>query len=290
MKLIFFLCLLFSFLSPLSAALYKSNMLNQKGEACAFLFDDEYVLEEKDNTLTLFHNGEEIRKKTILGDGYLVEEREYKERVFINDWDLIERKIVEKNGRVEEYNYFYNDSLLSQVNYYDGNEVLKIEYITLRDGRLLGYIVKDEGVYISDEYYVRVNSDEEIDVIEIKDNSSSILVPGGYTQEKDGVIYTYNSYGRLIEEKSLEKNVYYTYDEGGALIEKKTVATQITIDTYSSGSLLYSTIYTLDNNIEKRRTKLESGDIEEIRYINNEARYRFIYYSDGIRIKEASSI
>lgn len=263
-------------------------MLNQKGEVCTSLFDWEYVLEEKDNTSILFHNGEEIRKKTTLDDGYVLEEKEYKERVFINEEALIERKIIEKNGKVEEYNFFYDASLLSQVNYYDGNEVLKIEYITLRDGRLLGYLVKDEGVYISDEYYVRVDSDS-VDVVETIDKSS-LLISGGYSEEKNGIVYTYNSYGRLVKEESQEKNVYYTYDENGALVEKRSVDTKITVDTYSSGSLLYTTTYTLDNNIEKKRTKLESGDIEEIRYINNKAQYRFIYYSDGIRIKEASSI
>lgn len=264
-------------------------MLNQNGEECSSLFDYEFVLEEKDNTLTLFHNGEEIRKKTTLDDGYIIEEKDYKERVFINDEALIERKIIEKNGEVEEYNYFYNASLLTQVNYYDGNEVLKIEYITLNDGRLVGYLIKDEGVYISSEYFVTVNN-SEIGVIETKNESSSLLVSGGYSEERDGVIYTYNTNGRLVKEESVEKSVYYTYDEGGALVEKKSIGEEIVVDTYSSGSLLYSTIYTLDNNIEKRRTKLESGEIEEIRYINNEARYRFIYYSDGIRIKEASSI
>lgn len=289
MKLLLFLCLFFSFLSPLSAAFYKSNMLNQKGEECTSIFDSEYVLEEKENALILFHNGEEIRKKTALSDGYIVEEERYKERVFINEEKLIERKIIEKDGKTEEYNYFYDSSLLTQVNYYDGNEISKIEYITLMDGRLLGYLIKDEGVYISDEYYISVNSSER-NVIETKNESFSLVSSNGYSEEKDGVIYTYNSHGRLVEEKSAEKCVYYTYDEGGALVEKRSVDTRITVETYSSGSLLYSTIYTLDNKIEKRRTKLESGDIEEIRYINNEARYRFIYYSDGIRIKEASSI
>lgn len=285
-----FLLLLF-FLSPLYAVSYTSNELGQKKEETESLLDG-WVLTEEGNEKTLFHDGG-IVQTTIETDSLITKKKgEREERIFLDGDGTITRRIIKDGKGEEEYNYIYKNGLLSGYNYsLDGVLQERVDYITSDDGTLLYYSVNDDGVYISDSFFVhsdggsvalsRFNGGEQ--------GVRETLSDGGYRETDGGYTLYYDSNGRLRKEESDQKTIDYTYASSGELEEKREEdENAIYITTYGD-EILYTRYDKSGVKLLERRT-LENGEIEEKRFIDGAVRYIFIYDRDGRRIKEVKAL
>ncbi len=294
MKKAFVLLSLLSIVLPLSAAWYSSNELGQKkGELEAFS-SVGWVLYEDDERSVLYSDGNEIKRKEYTFSGWTEKSGDETETVFLSPDGRIERRVIENGEDRKEYNYFYSLSILSGYNYsLNGTLIENVEYTTTEKGDLLYYRVLDEGVYLSDNYFVYDGGDRiEIGAFEINESEGERepTESGGYIEKKDDTEYEYDSLGRLIREEKEDTRITYTYLDDGTLSEKReedkdgVYVTEYTLD----GDIL-SYYNTSGEKVTQRRT-LSDGTIEETRYINNKPTYVFIYDRDGRRIKEAYSL
>lgn len=285
---------LLSIVLPLFATWYSSNELGQKkGELEAFS-SDGWVLYEDDERSVLYSDGKEIKRKEYTFSGWTEKSENETETVFLSTDGRIERRVIENGEDRKEYNYFYSGSILSGYNYsLNGTLIENVEYTTTEKGDLLYYRVLDEGVYLSDNYFVYDGGDRvEIGAFEINESEGEreSTPSGGYIEKKDDTEYEYDSLGRLIREEKEDINITYTYLDNGTLSEKReedkdgVYVTEYTLD----GDIL-SHYNTSGEKVTQRRT-LSDGTIEETRYINNKPTYVFIYDRDGRRIKEAYSL
>ena len=292
MKRVLSLLILIFLSLSLSASYYVSNALAQKKGSAESVTSSEWILEVNGNAEILYHDGTEYSRKTVSSSGWTRTRDGGEERVWLNSDGNIERKIIHSGDVTVEYNYIYSGTLLRGYNYSQNGELLyKVEYVTTSDGVLLYYREKDEGVYITDDWFVYENG-ERMEVGSF-DTASVISTPtedGGYEEVSDGVTRRYDRNGRLVSEKGDAVDITYSYLDNGTLAERKeTKSDGIYITTYTDGEEVLSRYSSSGVKISERRT-LEDGSVEERRFVDGEARYVFIYDSDGRRIKEAYAL
>lgn len=294
MKRAFVLLSILSIVLPLFSSWYSSNELGQKKGSLESFSSLGWVLYEDDDTSLLYNNGNEIKRKEYTYSGWTEKSGDETETVFLSPDGRIERRVIENSSGKAEYNYFYAGSLLSGYNYsLNGQLIENVEYTTTEKGELLYYRVLDEGVYLSDNYFVIEDGDRiEIGAFAINESEGE-RVPtesGGYIEKKGESEYEYDTFGRLIREEKEGTRITYTYLDDGTLSGKReenkdgVYVTEYTLD----GDIL-SHYNTSGEKVTQRRT-LSDGTIEETRYINNKPSYVFIYDRDGKRIKEAYSL
>lgn len=291
MKIFSVFLILLSLMLPLYAVSYTSNELGQKKEETESLLNG-WVLTEEGNEKTLFHDGV-IVQTTIETDSLITKKKgEREERIFLDGDGTVTRRIIKDENREEEYNYIYRNGLLSGYNYsLDGVLQERVDYITSDDGTLLYYSVNDDGVYISDGFFV--HSDGEAVALSRFSTRNQVvretLPDGGYSETAGDYILYYDSNGRLGKEESDQKIIDYTYASSGELGEKREEDENgIYITTYGD-EILYTRYDKSGVKLLERRT-LENGEIEEKRFIDGEVRYIFIYDRDGKRIKEVEAL
>ena len=276
----------------LSASYYVSNELGQKKGNASSYDSAEWVLDERGNTEILYHSGVKYFEKTTTSSGWTKTTPDGEERVYLNSDGNIERRITEKDSSREEYNYIYSGTLLKGYNFsLDGELLYKVEYTTTSDGILLYYREKDEGVYITDEWFVFENG-ERMEVGSFKAESiiSNATEDGGYEETENGVTRRYDANGRLVSEKSDSIDITYTYSEDGRVEEKRENRSDgVYVTTYENEGEVLSRYSQGGVKISERRA-LSDGTIEERRFVDGKAKYVFIYDSDGKRIKEAYAL
>ncbi len=291
MKRTFFFVVFFLFsLLSLFATSYISNELGQKKEETE---DNKrgWVLVEDEKSETLYYNGEVVETK-ITTDSLITKIRGTREeRIFLDGEGKIERRIINDGENEKEYNYIYREKILSGYNYsLNGVLIERIDYFTTDDGSLVYYSVNDDGVYISDNFFVR-SSGEAVAITEYNnsENERVSLLGGGYS-EKDGenTLY-YDSFGRLRREESSSESIEYVYSNDGELIETRTSNDGGVIVTSYIDDKVTTRYDKEGNKISERRT-LENGEIEDVRFSEGEAKYIFIYDRDGKRIKEVKAL
>ena len=277
----------------LCSSCYLSNELGQKKGGASSLEDGEWILLVNGNTETLYHRGEEFSRKTTFSYGWTKTTGDREEKVYRNSDGNIERRIFTSgDGSTEEYNYLYSGTLLTGYNHsIDGELIEKVEYMTTSSGSLLYYRVKDEGIYISDDYFVYEGGDSvALGAFSYSNDIVSEAVDGGGDIEREnGREHEYDSSGRLVREKTGSSEITYTYLMDGTLSEKREAGEDGTyVTTYTDGEVL-SYYNAAGVKISERRV-LEDGTTEEKRFVNGEAKYIFIYDIDGKRIKEARAL
>lgn len=292
MKRVFFLTLLVFISTGLSASYYLSNALGQKKESASSYNASEWVLDERESVSVLYHNGVKYSEKITSSDGWTKSEEGREEKVFLDSSGNIVRRIVTTPSSKEEYNYIYSGSLLKGYNYsLDDTLQYKVEYITTSSGDLLYYREKDEGVYITDGWFV-FESGERMEAFSFESDSivSAATEDGGYEETEGGTLRRYDSRGRLISEKTESCEIVYTYSPEGNLEEKReTREDGIWITVLENGSEVITRLNKDGTLISERRT-LPDGGIEERRFVDGKAKYVFIYDSDGKRIREAYAL
>ncbi len=284
----------FLFTLSLYASYYVSNELGQKKGSASSISDGEWILSCGGNTEILYHYGEEVSRKVTSSSGWTKKTSDGREeKVFLNGDGNIERRIVsESDGSSGEYNYIYSGTLLTGYNYSRNGELVeKVEYTTTSSGTLLYYRVKDEGIYISDDYFVYEGGESiSLGAFSFSDDTASEATEGGgYIERKDGVEREYDSSGRLIRETTDSSRTEYTYLSDGTLSGKREEREDgIYVTSYTDGEVL--TRYTPEGGKISERRILDDGTTEEKRFVNGEAKYLFIYDTDGRRIKEARAL
>lgn len=282
--------LLFAISSLFASDLYDSNELMQKISPIETFSGIGWELEADEQGATLYHNGSLHSTKKNYADGYETITPLGRERVILNKDGLIERKIIESDSRTEEYNYFYTDGILSSYNLsVDGEVERVVTYATSKEGRLLSfesgemrYLSPEFFVYTLDEKAIRLDNGEvKIATGDIEDTED-----GGYKKTLDGVLYTYSPEGRLISEESDGGSIYYSYAEDGSIAEKKTASESEVIEEFYSNGTLTKTLYSENGAVIRELYPLESGEFEEIRYLDGKTSYRILYDRDGKRVKE----
>ncbi len=290
-RVLFFVFILFLSFS-LSASYYISNALGQKKGSAAAYDSAEWVLDERGNTEILYHDGVKYSEKSTTSSGWTKTTPEGEEKVYLNSDGNIGRRIITRGSSRVEYNYIYSGTLLCAYNCsVDGELEYKVEYLTTSDGILLYYREKDEGVYITDEWFVFENG-ERMEVGSFrKDNIvSTVTQDGGYEETEDGITRKYDSSGRLVSEKSDSGDITYTYSADGRLEEKREKSSDgIYVTTYEDEGEVLSR-YSSDGVKISERRSLPDGTIEERRFVEGKAKYVFIYDSDAKRIREAYAL
>ncbi len=286
--LFFVVFFLFSLVS-LFATSYISNELAQKKEETEEN-KKGWVLVEDEKTETLYYNGDVVETK-ITTESLITKKRGTREeRIFLDEEGKIERRIINDGENEKEYNYIYRDKILSGYNYsLNGVLIERIDYFTTDDGSLVYYTVNDDGVYISDNFFVR-SSGEAVTIIDNNSENERVSLAGGGYSEKDGenTLY-YDSFGRLRREELSSESIEYSYSNAGELIETRISNDDgVLVTSYTDDKA--TTRYDKEGNKISERRTLENGEIEEIRFIEGEAKYIFIYDRDGKRIKEVKAL
>lgn len=286
-KIILLLFFLFS-ICNIFALVYRSNELGSELEVIEKRTNNGW---EKDGN-TLYYNGNVKEKRTDFSFGYTIERENEKETVYILN-NKIERRVIECNNKREEYNYFYSDELLSSINYFEGEKLNIIKYVRDHNGRLALVIINDEKLYFSENGLIIENSDEVSSLskeLETKDETITTLDNGEYSVETIDKKSIYSSTGRLLREESKKESKEYSYSVEGELLTVITKREGTTEEAIYENGKLNRTLYFDDSGNIIKEVKIRiDGTIEEIRKLGN-VTYRFIYESDGKRIREATII
>lgn len=274
-------------LLSVSAEYFSSNELGQKKSAAVSIPDDEWVLSVDGDKETLYHNGEVYFEKIYTSSGWTLKKAESEEKVIKNSDGNTERRIITTPGGTEEYNYIYAGTLLKGYNYsLNGTLLERVDYVTTGDGTLLYYSLKDEGVYLTDRYFVTGGEKTAYE----DSPSVTTKTEDGYAEtDGDGTRY-YDNNGRLIKEEAGGEVTAYTYSDDGILIEKSVERDDGTSVTYYEEEGERVRRYSSSGVLLSERRLLEDGTTEERRFIDGVAKYVFIYDTDGKRIKEAYAL
>lgn len=294
-RAIFFLLFLLSF-PILFAQVYKSNALAQKIEEVDSLSGLGWELEDADGERKLYLDGNLYSTRKELPDGYEIISESSSERSFIDENGRVIRRIIEKGGNKEEYNYFYEDGKLISYTYsLNGELIKKVDYIFA--GKSLASLSGENRAFFVDNYYVYedgedkhiVTFDDAVDERDVK-KDYSVTEEGKLVEIIDGITFTYSKDGRIESEVGDNYSVFYTYSDEGALLRKESVkGSTKEVENYKDSLLDYLEIY--DNGVlSKTRKTLPDGAVEEIRYISGSPRYKLIFDLDGRRLKEVIAL
>ncbi|MBQ0070938.1 MAG: hypothetical protein KBS81_03645 [Spirochaetales bacterium] len=296
------LFLLFLVVLSLAAysAVYRSNGLGQKLEAKESLENLGFELLVQDDTETLYEGGVPSFVLTRLADGYEKKQGDLTERVFTDEKGKPQRRILTTSEKTEEYNYFYEDRLLSSYNYSLDGEVLRtVRYLRTKEGTLLGFEDEEGLTYLSSRFFVYEEDGKAVLVDPFQEDTVEALPErlveenpdGGYTEILGEKSRTYDGNGRLVEEKETEKRILYSYGEDGGLVSIRTEeSSSILVTEYVDGKAARTLEYDEREVLKTISTILPDGTIEEIRYVDGVPRYRFVFDRDGKRVREASGL
>ncbi len=283
---------------PLYSAPFASNALGQDLGPIDALTGSGYEGESADGRTLIYLDGEIIKERESLSDGYIIREGEREERVIAENGRRVSRTITEP-GRIEEYRYTYEDDVLSSVTYSVNGEIESItDYIETPSGTLAGISGTEEN-YFTPEYLVYVRDGN---VLRAYYAPRDAEIPEGYTQREDGSwIGTYTSAGETIErvysqdglllsEKREGREDIYSYDENGTLIQDEVIEgdTRMVI-WYEDGRPTRSERYYQDRIIADRVYR-EDDRISETRYRDGEPYARILFDRDGLRVLEVENL
>lgn len=300
------LFLLFSFpLAFLSAEAFLSNALGQDLGELETLTGTGYEGERDGGDVTIYLDGEVIRKRIATDDGYIIEYGDTIERVSLNDSGERREWSLSTPEREETHLYYYDEdgSLASVSVTVNGELERRVVYLETPGGRLAGitgsgeayifpsfYLYENEGDVIRFTYHpggpvIREDlSAENPPLYEIEDDGSwketSLMADG---RER---VRVYNSSGLLVEESADGSVTEYIYDDEGVLLQKNTVDGSIEINEIYADGHLSSRVEIEDGITQKERHYLATGEIEEIRYRDGKAEYRILFDGDGVRVRE----
>lgn len=294
-KLIFFISISIFSMSLLNSAIYRSNTLGQIFENVDEIKEDGWYLSKNGSSEALYHDGklEEERTRsdkedrTVRSDG--------SERVVTYSDDGIVKEIIERAGDEEsKYTLCFDNGRLKGYDYSENGELIKhVDYISF-DNRLISLKGDERAIFASDFYSYSMNGEDVIlreskDSREILERNESGFFVETVNINGEDITREFDDSMHIVSEISSSKEVYYSYLDG-ALSEKRTISGDSEmIESYENGALA-STIY-FENGIKNRERKvLQSGNIEDIRYISGKQRYRFLYAPDGIKLIEAEAL
>lgn len=294
-KLILFIAIFTLSLSTLSSAVYKSNALGQRLEEAEEVKNDGWYLLVNENSSVLYNSGEAEEKREWDDNRETILYSDGSERITLYRPDGLIESITEKDSSSTiKYVLIYDELKLQGYDLYENDTLKKkIQYVTF-SGRLIS-LKGDERAIFSDSFYAYRIDGEDVIVKESNDGEKTLekgedglfrdkLIIDGIEVEK-----VFDDDLNLLSEIYPDYSVQYSY-EGSALKEKKTIKENEEIsEEYKSGKL-YMTVYSKNGNIERVRTILADGNIEEIRYISLKPRYRFLYAADGIKLLEAEAL
>lgn len=293
-KFIFFLSIYIFSMSLLYSAIYRSNALGQVFESADEIKEDGWYLSKNGDSEALYHNGELQEERTKSDKEERVSRSDGSERVVTYSNGLI-KEIVEKDGEIEaKYELLFDNGKLKGYDYSENGNLLKhVEYIAF-ENKLISLKSDENAIFASDFYSYTMDGDdviirESIDSKDILEKTEDGLFIETVNINGEDITRTFDDTMHIISEISPTKSVYYSYKDG-TLSEKRTIDDNSEIvECYEDGSLS-STIYSENGTKTRERKVLGNGNIEDIRYINGKARYRFIYAPDGIKLIEAEAL
>lgn len=294
-KLILFIAIFTLTLSTLSSAVYKSNALGQRLEEVEGVKNDGWYLLVNENSSVLYNSGEAEEKREWDDKRETILYSDGSERITLYRPDGLIESITEKDSSSTiKYVLIYDELKLQGYDLYENDTLKKkIQYVTF-SGRLIS-LKGDERAIFSDSFYAYRIDGEDVIVKESNDGEKMLekgedglfrdkLIIDGIEVEK-----VFDDDLNLLSEIYPDYSVQYSYEDS-ALKEKKTIKENEEIsEEYKSGKL-YKTVYSKNGNIERVRTIMLDGNIEEIRYISLKPRYRFLYAADGIKLLEAEAL
>lgn len=287
--------------SSLSAAAFQSNALGQDLGPLESVSGAGYEGFAEDGKTTIYLDGDVIREREENDNGYTITEEERKEAVVLDEDGRRLSWSVETPERTETHQYFYEDGRLSSVSVsIDGEMVRRIEYLETPGGTLAGtegslesYIAPSFYVYSLDGDTIRytyhdngmvTKEDSSLPPAEYETEES-----GNWIERRDGVTRTYSPDGLLISEESGSTLTEYLYEDGIVSEVTVTEGDKRLVTSYSDGKVSRTDEYN-DGVIQKTRTFLDNGDIEEIRYRNGEEEYLIVFEGDGERVKKVERL
>lgn len=291
--------MLLLFPSFLFAEVWDSNPIGQKVAKKEGLENVGWEKVEEGTVSTLYLDGKPVSVRTEYDWGYEQKEDGTLLRVILDEEGRLERKILEKDGKKEEYSYYYSSGIPVSSSLSVDSTVIKVTtYDFSSDGVLLGYGDGEDRTYITGERMV-LSRLGELETIE-KDGSLGEkeiqwLEGGGYTEktieEEREILSTYDSNGRLIKKETGEETYEYSYSSLG-LLERETLYSSgsLTVTTYENGKKTVTEVFTSDGQIKERKEYLGDGTFLLTRYIDGKERYIFHLDKDGERILEARGL
>ncbi len=297
MKRFIALSLLSFILLPVYSVFWESNELGQHLRQIDAWSDSGWVLSSDGNESELFYEGTPVFRRGSY-DGYdsVIYQDGREERTEYEN-GLAVRQIIKDGNDVSEYSISYDDGSMSGYIYSMNGEVRKrVEFTSFRNS-LLSVSGDEAGYYGSDFYSYEIDGDivrvQTGDGGKLLRSDDRILEKGDdglfrRSEDRNGTEWTlvYDSQLALIREYSDSADIRYEY-ENGKLAAKRSISDGIlTLESYDDGRFMKAITYNGDS-IQKERTVMPDGRIEEIRYLSSVPRYRFIYDADGVRLLEA---
>ena len=144
--------MLLLFPSFLFAEVWDSNPIGQKVAKKEELENVGWEKVEEGTVSTLYLDGKPVSVRTEYDWGYEKEEDGTLLRVILDEEGRLERKILEKDGKKEEYSYYYSSGIPVSSSLSVDSSVIKVTtYDFSSDGVLLGYGDGEDRTYITAE-------------------------------------------------------------------------------------------------------------------------------------------
>ncbi len=294
-KLFFFISLSVFSMSLLNSAIYRSNALGQIFESVDEIKEDGWYLSKNGSSEALYHDGKLEEERTRSDKEDRVTRSDGSERIIAYDDDGIVKEIIERAGDAEfKYTLSFDNGKLKGYDYSENGELKKhVDYISF-DNRLISLKGDEKAIFASDFYSYSMNGEDVIlreskDSREILEKNEAGFFVETVNINGEDITREFDDSMNIVSEISSSKEVYYSYRDG-SLSEKRTISGDSEmLESYENGALA-STIY-FEKGIKSRERKvLQSGNIEDIRYIGGKQRYRFLYAPDGIKLIEAEAL
>ncbi len=294
-KVIFFLSVYAFYISFAYSAVYRSNALGQSFESVDEIKEDGWYLSRNGESEALYYNGELQEERNKNAREERVARSDGSQRLVTYSEDGLIRDITEIDGNNElKYSLIFENGKLKGYDYSENGELLKhVEYVSF-DNRLMALKGDERAIFASDFYSYTMDGEDVIlresnDGIEVLEKNEEGLFTETITKDDEELVRYYDDSMHLVSEIAPNKSIYYSYIDG-TLSEIRTVSgNSESIEIYVDGKL--SNTQFLENGIMSReRRVLLDGNIEDIRYLNGIARYRFLYAPDGMKLLEAEAL
>ena len=238
---------------------------------------------------TLYHDGEAVSSRIETDEGYSIIENGSK-REFILDGEgrireeisgheirrnsysddgLLLSSALMRDGELAEFSTYYYDSerRISRIDTLEKSYMLGPDALYFGRGDDISLIAKGLGRAESAASQIERDRDGNIRVM-----------------ENDGIIRTYDSLGRITEERDGESSTSYIYDGNGELErQEERVGESLTVSFYGPSGLERKEYYT--SGVLSRRVDYAES-IVETRYRNGKEYALITYDSDGRTIRD----